>query len=326
MTEEQAEKVENVIIIGSGPAGWTAAIYAARASLDPLVIEGAPSRDMIPGGQLMFTTEVENYPGFPEGVDGQEMMAMFKNQALRFDVRVVGDDVSEVDFSQRPFTLKTPWSGEFKAHSIIIATGARARWLGLDSERRLAQTGGGVSACAVCDGALPAFRDAHLMVVGGGDSAVEEATYLTKFASKVTLVVRRDALRASKIMAQRAVSNPKIEIAWKKQVTEVHGDKFITGVELTDSDTGEKSNIECGGLFMAIGHIPNTSFLSGQITTDAENYITIPDPPGTSTNVDGVFAVGDVSDKVYRQAVTAAGMGCKGALDAERWLAAAGIH
>ena len=326
MTEEQGEKVEKVIIIGSGPAGWTAAIYAARASLDPLVIEGAPGPDMIPGGQLMFTTEVENYPGFPEGVDGQEMMDMFKKQALRFDTRVIGDDVSEVDFSQRPFTLKTPWSGEFKAHSVIIATGARARWLGLENEKRLAQRGGGVSACAVCDGALPAFRDAHLMVVGGGDSAVEEATYLTKFASKVTMVVRRDVLRASKIMAQRALTNPKIEIAWKKQVTDVLGEDFITGVELTDSDTGETSQVECGGLFMAIGHIPNTAFLSGQITTDNENYIVIPNPPATETNIEGVFAVGDVSDKVYKQAITAAGMGCKGALDAERWLGEKGIH
>ena len=323
MTEE---KVEKVIIIGSGPAGWTAAIYAARASLDPLVIEGAPSQDMIPGGQLMFTTEVENYPGFPDGVDGQEMMAMFKKQAQRFDTRIIGDDVAEVDFSQRPFVLKTAWSGEFKAHSVIIATGARARWLGLDNERRLAQTGGGVSACDVCDGALPAFRDAHLVVVGGGDSAVEEATYLTKFASKVSMVVRRDELRASKIMAERAINNPKIEILWKKQVTEVHGEQFITGVELTDSDTGEKSNVDCGGIFMAIGHIPNTAFLGGQITLDDEKYIVLQDLYGSATNVDGVFAVGDCADKVYRQAITAAGMGCKGALDAERWLGAKGIH
>lgn len=320
------DNVEKVIIIGSGPAGWTAAIYAARADLKPLVIEGAPSADMIPGGQLMFTTEVENYPGFPEGVDGQEMMEMFRKQAMRFETRVVGDDVAEIDFSQRPFVLKTAWSGEFRAHSVIIATGARARWLGLDNERRLAQTGGGVSACAVCDGALPAFRDAHLVVVGGGDSAVEEATYLTKFASKVSLVVRRDVLRASKIMAERALSNPKIDILWKKNVTEVHGDDFITGVQLTDSDTGATSDLQCGGLFMAIGHIPNTAFLGGQITLDSENYIVLSDLYGSATNIEGVFAVGDCADKVYRQAITAAGMGCKGALDAERWLGAKGIH
>lgn len=323
---ENEEKVEKVVIIGSGPAGWTAAIYAARASLEPLVIEGAPSTDMIPGGQLMFTTEVENFPGFPDGVTGPAMMEQFKAQAERFGTRVIGDDVASVDFSQRPFVLKTAWSGEFKAHSIIIATGARARWLGLDNEQRLARAGGGVSACAVCDGALPAFRDKHLMVVGGGDSAMEEAMYLTKFASKVTIIHRRDKLRASQIMADRALANEKIEVAWNSTVSEVLGDKFITGVELTDTVTGEKRQVECSGLFMAIGHIPNTDFLGGAIQTDEDGYIVLSDPGGSATHIEGVFAVGDVADKTYRQAITAAGMGCKGALDAERWLANQGVH
>ncbi len=319
------ETIEKVIIIGSGPAGWTAAIYAARASLDPLVIEGAPSTEMIPGGQLMFTTDVENYPGFPEGVTGQDMMGAFRKQAEPFGTRIVGDDVVKVDFSQRPFVIETEYSGTYKSHAIIIATGARARWLGIENEGRLARTGGGVSACAVCDGALPAFREQHLVVVGGGDSAMEEATYLTKFASKVTIVHRRDTLRASKAMQERALNNPKIEMAWNKSVVEVQGDDFITGVTLRDSVTGEENDLPCNGPFVAIGHIPNTSFLDGQITTDDENYIILKDPGRSTTNIEGVFAVGDVADKIYRQAITAAGMGCKGALDAEHWLVNKGL-
>ncbi len=320
------DKVEKVVIIGSGPAGWTAAIYAARASLDPLVFEGAPSTDMIPGGQLMFTTEVENYPGFPTGVTGPEMMGQFKAQAERFDTRIIGDDVAEIDFTQRPFVIKTAWSGEFKAHSIIIATGARARWLNLENERRLARNGGGVSACAVCDGALPAFRDKHLIVVGGGDSAAEEAIYLTKFASKVTMIHRRDELRASKIMADRVLANDKIEVAWNSVVNEVYGDDFITGVQLKDTVSGDVRDVECAGMFVAIGHSPNTEFLKGSVALDDEKYIELTNPGGSQTNIEGVFAVGDVADKIYRQAITAAGMGCKGALDAERWLGAKGIH
>ncbi len=323
MSETQVEKVT---IIGSGPAGWTAAIYAARASLDPLVYEGAPSQQMIPGGQLMFTTEVENYPGFPDGVDGKEMMKLFRDQAARFDTRIVTDDIVEVDFSQRPFTLKSGEGYEIKTHTVIIATGAKAKWLWLDNEQRLAQSGGGVSACAVCDGALPAFRDQHLVVVGGGDTAMEEAHYLTKFASKVTIVHRRDELRASKIMQDRILKSPKVDVAWNSQVTDVFGDPVISGVELTDTQTGEKRNLDCKGLFIAIGHEPNTKFLGGAITTDEDGYLVLEDVAKTTTNVDGVFAVGDVTDKVYRQAVTAAGMGCKGALDAERWLAAQGIE
>jgi thioredoxin reductase (NADPH) len=318
--------IEKVTIIGSGPAGWTAAIYAARASLEPLVFEGAPSQEMIPGGQLMFTTEVENYPGFPEGVDGKEMMGMFRRQAERFDTRIVTDDIVECDFDVRPFRLKCGEGSEILTHTVIIATGAKAKWLGLPNEQRLAQSGGGVSACAVCDGALPVFRDQHLVVVGGGDTAMEEAHYLTKFASKVTIVHRRDELRASQIMQDRVVSSPKVEVAWNSVVTDVLGEHVISGVELTDARNGEKRRIDCKGMFVAIGHQPNTAFLAGRITTDEAGYIVLEDRARTTTNIDGVFAVGDVTDKVYRQAVTAAGMGCKGALDAERWLAAKGIE
>jgi thioredoxin reductase (NADPH) len=317
--------VEKVVIIGSGPAGWTAAIYAARANLDPLVYEGMPSQSMIPGGQLMFTSDVENYPGFPKGVDGKEMMKLFRDQAERFRTRIVTDDIVSCDFSIRPFVLRSGEGQEVRAHSVIVATGAKAKWLNLPNEQRLAQTGGGVSACAVCDGALPAFRDQHLVVVGGGDTAMEEAHYLTKFASKVTLVHRRNEFRASKIMQDRILRSPKVEVAWNSVVTDVHGDPFISGVQITDTVSGARRDLECRGLFIAIGHEPNTAFLNGQIDTDEQGYIILADPGRSTTNVDGVFAVGDVADKVYRQAVTAAGMGCRGALDAERWLAAQGI-
>ncbi|MDJ0974008.1 MAG: thioredoxin-disulfide reductase [Planctomycetota bacterium] len=326
MSDNGSNGIEKVVIIGSGPAGWTAALYAARADLDPLVYEGAPTQQMIPGGQLMFTTDVENYPGYPKGTTGQGMMGDFKEQAVRFGTRVITDDIVKCDFSSRPFTLTSQDNGTVQAQSVIIATGAKAKWLWLDNEQRLATSGGGVSACAVCDGALPVFRDQHLVVVGGGDTAMEEAAFLTKFAGKVTIVHRRDELRASKIMQERAFENPKIEFAWNSTVVDVLGDDIISGVRLKDTQTGEERDMDCKGLFIAIGHEPNTKFLEGKITTDESGYIELPGPPYTMTNIEGVFAVGDVADKVYRQAVTAAGSGCMGALDAERWLAAQGIH
>ena len=312
---------ENVVIIGSGPAAWTAAIYAARANLNPLLFEGAGSRTMIPGGQLMFTTDVENYPGFPEGVSGIDMMLDFKKQAVRFDTRVVTEDIVEVDFSRRPFLLRSSEGREVLAETVVVATGANARWLGVPGEERLAQSGGGVSACAVCDGALPAFRDQVLAVVGGGDSAMEEALYLTKFASEVLLIHRRDELRASQIMQERAFASDKIRFLWNRTVEEVVGEEVITGLRLRDTVTGEESEIEVGGMFVAIGHIPNTAFLRGQIDLKENGYVDMPTPWRTETNVPGVFAAGDVMDDYYRQAVSAAGTGCMAALDAERFLA-----
>lgn len=314
-------KVEKVVIIGSGPAGWTAAVYAARARLEPLVYEGAPSRDMIPGGQLMFTTEVENYPGFPEGVDGQRLMLDMKAQAERFGTRVVTDDIVEVDVSGRPFRLVSAEGDEVLAQTVIVATGARANWLGLENERRLAQAGGGVSACAVCDGALPAFRGGVLAVVGGGDSAMEEATYLTKFAREVVIIHRRNAFRASSIMAERALADPKIRVEWNTVVTDVLGDDFVTGVRLRDTVTGAERELEVGGLFMAIGHTPNTAFLKGIVDMDEAGYLITRSSWRTETNVEGLFAAGDVMDPYFRQAVTAAGTGCMAALEAERHLA-----
>ena len=340
--------IEKVIIVGSGPAGWTAAIYAARANLSPLVFAGRPKTvptTVLPGGQLMLTTEVENYPGFPEGVTGPKMMAYFEQQAVRFGTRIATDkglnpdvsdpddghsytyhDCTRVDLSQGPFLVVGEDDTEYRTHTLIVATGATANWLGLENELRLAMSGGGVSACAVCDGALPVFRDKELAVVGGGDSAVEEATYLTKFASKVYMIHRRDKLRASKIMAQRALSNPKLEVLWNKVPVDVLGDTMITGVRLKDTQTGEESELPLGGLFMAIGHTPATAFLEGQLELDEKNYIKLADQYRSTTSVDGVFAAGDCVDSVYRQAVTAAGMGCKAALDAERWLADKGIE
>ena len=315
---------ERLVIVGSGPAAWTAAIYAARADLDPLVFEGSFSRTMIPGGQLMFTTDVENYPGFPDGVTGQEMMAKFKAQAERFETRVITEDIDRVDFTSRPLRL---WSSEGKvveANSVIIATGANARWLGLPNEERLAQSGGGVSACAVCDGALPFFRDRVIAVVGGGDSAIEEALYMTKFASEVVVIHRRDELRASKIMQERAFAAEKIRIEWNTIVTDVLGDDEITGLTLKDTVTGDEREMEVGGLFLAIGHIPNTAFLEGQVELEESGYIATPEGWRTRTSADGVFAAGDVMDDFYRQAITAAGPGCMAALEAERWLAHGG--
>lgn len=320
MTEQR----ERVVIIGSGPAAWTAAIYAARADLSPLVVEGAGSRTMIPGGQLMFTTEVENYPGFPKGVTGPEMMDAFRAQALRFDTRVITDDIVEVELVAQPKRLVTGRGEELLTDSVIVATGANARWLGVPNEERLAQSGGGVSACAVCDGALPWFRGQVVAVVGGGDSAIEDATYMAKFAGRVLVIHRRDELRASAIMQQRAFDNEKIEFLWNKVVTEVVGDDVITGLRLRDTVTGEQSTLEAGGMFVAIGHTPNTGFLDGQVALKSNGYIELPTPWRTDTSVPGVFAAGDVMDDHYRQAVSAAGTGCMAALDAERWLAHGG--
>lgn len=323
MSDRQQEKL---VIIGSGPAAWTAAIYAARAQLDPLVYEGMGSRTMIPGGQLMFTTEVENYPGFPEGVTGMDMMASFKDQAVRFETRVVTEDITEVDFSQRPLRLVSSGGTEIEADTVIVATGANARWIGLHHEERLAQSGGGVSACAVCDGALPHFRDQVVAVVGGGDTAMEDAIYMAKFAGEVIVIHRRDELRASKIMQDRAMADEKIRFQWNSVVTDVLGDDVITGLKLEDTVSGEESELEVGGLFVAIGHSPNTEFLGGQLALKPNGYLETPTSWRTSTSVPGVFAAGDVMDDFYRQAVTAAGTGCMAALEAERWLAHGGVE
>ncbi len=306
------EHIENVTIIGSGPSGLTAALYAARADLEPLLYEGAEA-----GGQLMITTEVENYPGYPDGTTGPQMIADMRKQAERFGTRLVTADVDRVDFTQgSPFTL---WVGDqvIRSKAVIVSTGANARFLGLENEQRL--LGKGVSACATCDGFF--FRDLELVVVGGGDSAMEEALFLTKFASKVTVVHRRDQLRASKIMQDRAFANDKIEWQWNKQVADVLGEETVEGVALEDTQTGEHSEIACNGLFLAIGHDPATSLFPGQLELDEAGYIVV-DEPTTATNVPGVFAAGDVVDTIYRQAVTAAGQGCKAAIDAERWIEA----
>lgn len=320
--------IEKLVIIGSGPAGLTAAIYAARAALSPLMFEGFSAGGLIPGGQLMFTTEVENYPGFPHGIMGPEMMKHFRDQAARFETRFITEDVTEVNLRARPFVVRSD-SATVQAHSVIIATGARANWLNLPNETRLAQTGGGVSACAVCDGALPAFRNQDLVVVGGGDSAVEEASYLTKFARKVYMIHRREELRASKIMQDRAFqlqSTGKLELVWNSQVVDVLGDKSIEAVVLKHTRTGETTRLACKGMFLAIGHTPNTELFTGQVALEPNGYVKLAQPGRTYTNVEGVFAAGDVADHVYRQAVSAAGTGCMAALDAERWLAAQGVH
>jgi thioredoxin reductase (NADPH) len=315
---------EQVVIIGSGPAGWTAAIYAARAKLDPLCLIGVPRTNpapVLPGGQLMLTTEVENYPGFPEGITGPDMMQAFQKQAERFGTRIRGVDVVSCDFSSRPFTLTTSEGDVVHTETVIIATGATANWLGLENELRLATSGGGVSACAVCDGALPMFRDKPLGVVGGGDSAMEEASYLAKFASKVYVINRRDALRASQTMQDRVRSNDKIEVVWNSVVSDVLGEKTIEAVDLENTRTGEHSRLDLTGLFIAIGHTPATKFLDGSgVTLDQAGYVLL-DAASCRTSIEGVFAAGDVADATYRQAVTAAGMGCRAALDAERWLA-----
>jgi len=316
---------EAVTIIGSGPAAWTAAIYAARARLHPLVFEGEPSREMIPGGQLMFTTDIENFPGFPKGVDGQELMALMRDQAVTYGTRIITENVTAVDFTERPFTLTPSYGAPVRSHAVIVATGARAIWLGLDNEERLAQSGGGVSACAVCDGALPVYRDKVVAVVGGGDSAMEEATYLTKYAREVVIVYRRGVFRASRFMADRALANPKIRVEWNTVVSDVLGDDFITGIRLRSTLDGTERTLDVGGLFIAIGHTPNTAFLGGALETTPAGYLVTPTPWRTATAVPGVFAAGDVIDDYYRQAITSAGTGCMAALEAERWLAHEGL-
>ncbi len=348
---------ERVIIIGSGPAGWAAAIYTSRANLEPVVYEGAITEEnrlqgTLPLGQLALTTEVENYPGFPagdletyldssiekskrkhmtphqkEGASGPELMELMRQQAVNFGTKVVTDDIVEVDLSSHPFKLKSLGGDEVEAFSLIIATGARANYLGLDSEERFKNMG--VSACAVCDGAVPRFRNKPLVVVGGGDSAMEEATFLTKFGSKVYIVHRRDEFRASKIMADRALANEKIEVKWNNTVDEVLGndEDGVTGVRIRSTvDSDQTEDLEATGYFAAIGHTPNTGFLKGQLEMNDKGYITWTTPQRTYTSVEGVFAAGDVADDYYRQAITAAGTGCMAALDAERWLAAKGFE
>jgi thioredoxin reductase (NADPH) len=319
---------EKVVIIGSGPAGWTAAIYAARANLEPLVIEGGMTEDnrlrgTLPLGQLNLTTEVENFPGFPEGVLGPELMLRMRQQAERYGARIVTEDVVSIDLKRRPFVTVDSGGTRVEAHAVIVATGASANYLGLDSESRFKNHG--VSACAVCDGALPRFRNKPLIVVGGGDSAAEEGNYLTKFASTVHLVYRktREKMRASPIMAERLLGNAKVRPVWNSVVDEVLGDeeRGMTGARLKNVVTGETQTVDATGMFVAIGHTPNTAFLKGQVEVDAQGFIVLKDPARTTTSVEGVFAAGDVADPVYKQAITAAGMGCKAALDAERWLA-----
>jgi thioredoxin reductase (NADPH) len=317
MTIPSDTGVRNVIIIGSGPAGLTAAIYAARASLEPLMFEGEPSSTSDqPGGQLMLTTEVENYPGFPEGIMGPELMQNFRDQAERFGTEFITEKVTGVDFSERPFRVDVRGT-EYRAHSIIVSTGARSIWLGLEAEQRL--VGHGVSSCATCDGFF--FRGQHIVVVGGGDSAIEEATFLTKFADKVTIVHRRDELRASKIMQERAFANPKIEFLWNHTVVDLIGTDRLQGVVVEHVGTGASATLDVTGLFVAIGHKPNTDLFSGVLDMDDTGYLVTRDG-STATNIDGVFACGDVQDHTYRQAITAAGSGCMAAIDAERWLEA----
>ncbi len=311
------DNVRNVIIIGSGPAGLTAAIYAARANLEPLVIEGEPSSTSDqPGGQLMLTTEVENFPGFPDGIMGPELMINFRSQAERFGAEFLTEKVTRVDFTEQPFRV---WVRdlEFRAHAIIVSTGAQSLMLNLESESRL--LGHGLSTCATCDGFF--FRGHQIAVVGGGDSAVEEATFLTKFAEKVTIIHRREQLRASKIMQDRAFANPKIEFLWNHTVTEVLGTDKVEGIEVTNTVDGAVSIMPVTGVFVAIGHRPNTDLFGGILDTDENGYL-VTKPDSSYTNIDGVFACGDVQDHTYRQAITAAGSGCMAAIDAERWLEA----
>ncbi len=311
-----------VLIIGSGPAAHTAAIYAARAELKPVLFEGFLAGGIAAGGQLTTTTDVENYPGFPEGIMGPEMMERFRAQSERFGTTIITETVNEIDLSSRPFRFKAD-SEEGSAESVIIATGATAKRLDIPGARDDELWQKGISACAVCDGALPAFRDQPLAVIGGGDSAVEEATFLTKYGSKVYIVHRRDELRASKIMQKRALENPKIEILWSHVVTEAKGGDFLESIRVKDLKTDDQTDIPVAGLFFAIGHTPNTAFLNGQIDIDEQGYI-ITKPDSTQTNVPGVFAAGDVQDKKWRQAVTAAGTGCMAALEVEHFLAADG--
>ena len=303
------EEERDIVVLGSGPAGYTAALYAARANLRPLLLKGVEA-----GGQLMLTTDVENYPGFPDGILGPELMDAFEKQAGRFEADIVAQTATRVDLSERPFGV---WAGdqEWRAKTLILATGASARWLGVPGEDTL--RGRGVSACATCDGFF--FRDRALVVVGGGDTAMEEATFLTKFASSVTIVHRRDEFRASKIMQDRAMANPKISVIWDSVVEEIVGEGAVTGVRLRNVQTDEVRELATDGVFVAIGHTPNTDLVKGQLELTDAGYVVV-DEPTTGTSVPGVFAAGDVTDVIYRQAVTAAGQGCKAAIDAERYL------
>jgi thioredoxin reductase (NADPH) len=309
--------IRNVIIIGSGPAGLTAAIYTARANLEPLVIEGEPSSTSDqPGGQLMLTTDIENFPGWPTGITGPELMQNMREQAARFGAEYITEKVTRVDFSSRPFRV---WvrDTEYQAHSIIVSTGARSLMLGLEAEQRLLSHG--LSTCATCDGFF--FRGHEIAVVGGGDSAVEEATFLTKFASKVTLIHRRDSLRASKIMRDRALSNPKIEMLWNHTVVDLLGQERLEGIVVEHVQNGTRQTLPVTGIFLAIGHRPNTDLFAGVLDRDENGYL-VTQPNSSYTNIPGVFACGDVQDHTYRQAITAAGSGCMAAIDAERWLEA----
>jgi thioredoxin reductase (NADPH) len=311
MSENRDSSVHDVVIVGSGPAGLTAAVYTARANLHPVMIEGVGA-----GGQLMLTTDVENYPGFPDGILGPELMMLFREQAARFGAEFVASDVDRIDLSASPFRIGVG-DTEYLARTVIVSTGATARMLGIESEQRL--LGHGVSTCATCDGFF--FRDLPIAVVGGGDSALEEANFLTRFATNVTLIHRRKELRASKIMQDRVFSNPKVDVRWNTVVDDVVGDGKLEALQLRDIETDAKSDLEVGGMFVAIGHTPNTSLFTGQLELDANGYI-ITEPDSTVTSVPGVFAAGDVQDHVYRQAITAAGSGCMAALDAERYLEA----
>ncbi len=322
MTTANVENnVENVVIIGSGPAGHTAAIYAGRATLSPLMFEGFMAAGVAAGGQLTTTTEIENFPGFTS-IGGPELMHRMREQAVHCGTRIRTETVARVDLSERPFKVFPEDGPAILAKTIIIATGATAKRMHVPGEEKLWQMG--ISACAVCDGGLPMFRGKEMVVIGGGDTAVEEATYLTKFASKVYLVHRRDELRASKAMQQRAFSTPKLEIVWDSVLEEAYGDKFLEGVVIKNVKTGETSKLPASGLFYAIGHTPNTGFLEGQVETDAAGYI-LTQPGTTKTSVKGVFAAGDVQDNVYRQAITSAGTGCMAALDAEHLLASEAV-
>ena len=314
-------ETHEVVILGSGPAGLTAAIYTARANLKPVVIEGEPSStgDQ-PGGQLMITTDVENYPGFPNGVLGPDLMRDFRSQAERFGAQMVTEKATKVDFSDRPFKIwvgDTDTEPDYLSETVIVSTGAQSIMLGLEAEERM--VGRGLSTCATCDGFF--FRDQEIAVVGGGDSAMEEATFLTKFASKVTIIHRRDQLRASRIMQERAFANEKIEFLWNHVVTDLLGEEKLQGAQVQNTQTGEESDLDVTGLFIAIGHTPNTGLFAGQLDMKENGYLTT-DPDSTRTNVEGVFACGDVQDDYYRQAVTAAGSGCMAAIEAERWLEA----
>ncbi len=315
-TDTTHDIVHEVAIVGSGPAGLTAAIYAARANLAPLVIEGEPSSNSDqPGGQLMLTTEVENFPGFRDGIMGPDLMAEMRAQAERFGAIVKTEKASAVDFSERPFTVTTR-EGTYRANSVIVSTGAQSLMLGLEAETRL--IGHGLSTCATCDGFF--FRGHEIAIVGGGDSALEEASFLTKFADKVTVIVRRDELRASAIMVDRAKANPKIEFLWNTSVTEINGADKVESVDIVNNQTGDTGNLAVTGLFIAIGHKPNTDLFRGVLDMDDATGYLVTRPDSTYTNIAGVFACGDVKDSVYRQAITAAGSGCMAAIDAERWL------